>query len=208
MFVIIDNEWTIDPQYLSITCIREVWKRDKTKDLAKAQIGWLYHMYHPKSTYRDMRDEQKNISIILATFPKKDQGWDIEHDPIMKVAEEWYKEKLKNTPIWDSVKAIEQSIYQLNDILRDAKASAYEKKSALDMISNDVQPKLRKLREQAERDEIVDIKIKGDKDIKASEKLENATRGLKAPPGARYKGIVPEDYKKENDLLPPEPYIE
>lgn len=210
MFVIIDNEWSIDPQYLTITCIYEVWKRDKAKDkaTAKAQIGWLYHMHHPKSTYRDMRDSQRNISVILATFPKAAQAWDIETDPIMKVAEAWYKEKLSNTPIWDTVRAIEQSVYQLNDILRDSKASAYEKKSALETVSNDVQPKLRKLKEQAERDEIIDIKVKGDKDIKSLEKIENASRGVKAPPGAKYKGMVPENHDFEGDLKSPEPIIE
>lgn len=210
MFIVTDGEFTIDPQYLSIKVIRNIWDRDPSpkKELATAQIGWLYHMYHPKSIYRDMREEQRSISIIMATVPKTHWNWDAELDDDFQPALKWYKTKLGETPIWDSVRAIEQSIYQLNQTLRDPLASASEKKTALELVSDVIQPKLRKLREQAERDEIIDIKIKADKDIKGGEKLENASRGRIAPPGARYKGIPPATFDHEANLTVPIPHVE
>lgn len=208
MFTLEKNKWQIDPQYLSIRCVRVIWDRDPSpnKELATAQIGWLFHMFHPKSIYRDVRDSLRDYTIRQATFPKEHAEWDIEADEEMMICRTWYESKLKDTPIWDSVRAIEQAVYQLNDMLRDPKVSAYEKKSALDTVSNEIQPKLKKLKEQAERDEVLDIDIKISKDIKYGERTENAERGKTMPPGANYANATPATHDKLADLKPPIPH--
>lgn len=208
MVIILDGKFTIDPQYLGVLVNREIWERDESpgKELAIAQLSWIYYMYHPKSMYRDSRDEQRSATIIIDHFPKGTWEWNPDDDPKHQKAVAWYKSKLGHTPIWDSVRAIEQSVYQFNDVLRDPNASANDKRVALEQVTDVIQPKLKKLREQAERDEIIDIKIKKDEHVKFGERKENNDRGKIMPPGANWKGAVPKDFDHAKNIVNPVPH--
>lgn len=72
MIIFKDNRWDIDPYYLTIYVLGQVWQADKSKgkDVARAKLLWLYHMYNPHSPYRDYRKTIKSESIVAATFPK------------------------------------------------------------------------------------------------------------------------------------------
>lgn len=210
MLVIHDGKFTIDPQYLGVLVINKIWERDDSKDkaLAIAQISWIYYMYHPKSIYRDSLDSQRSISIIMEHFPKQHWDWDPDKDEDHEFAVKWYKTKLGSTPIWDSVRALEQSVYSFNAIIRSADASANEKAKAIEQVADVIQPKLKKLRDQAESDEIIDIKIKKEGHVKFGEKKENVAKGKIMPPGTSWKGAVPKEFDHAANIVDPIPQQE
>lgn len=178
-----DGAWILDPHMLGIGCLNTIYQRDKSKSkqFGTAQLLWLYYMYHPKSTFRTYKNSEKSLAIIESVFPADRQDWRYvpEDDKDFDLALEWYKNHIKKrgNPLWDSVLATTQAIYNTNQKLLDPTSSANELRTADDLLKT-LPVSLKRLEQQAEDAEsIVEENIAGDRSIKKGEKLpQNAKR--------------------------------
>lgn len=173
MLIFQNNKYVIDPNMLAITVLAAIWERDQTPDksLATAQLQWLYHMYHYKSTFRPYSDAERPYAIIKAVFPIEHQEWEWDKDEIMDKAVDWYKMHIRKNPVWESVRAYEQLIYNLTKELTKPDIDVYKASKARAEL--DLLPKsLKKMIQEAEKmDMVLDEKISGDKTIKRGERL-------------------------------------
>lgn len=194
--------FVIDPHYLTIIPFRKIWDNDKSpgKKIATALLMWIYHMYNPHSPFRDHRNAIKSQAIVESVFPKEyvqsklkevelalskvkdneikktvslEMGvYNPEDERFMGDAIKWYTNHLKQTPLWYSYESYKESMYNLAKIIRDPTSSASMIKTASQELDT-IPVKMDKMRQQAERDEAMTIKIAADKTIKRGERLPN-----------------------------------
>lgn len=173
MIIFQNNKYVIDPHMLSIKILAVIWDRDTdpNKELATCQLFWIYHMYHYKSTYRPYSLAERPYAIIKAVFPVKFQDWEWDKDEDVRKAAEWYQEHIKKNPVWATVVAYEQLIYNLTKELTKPDIDVYKASKARAEL--DLLPKaLKKMILEAEKmDMVMDDKVSGDKEIKRGEKL-------------------------------------
>lgn len=67
------SRYFIDPHYLTILPFKRIWDEDKSsnKEIATARLMWIYHMYNPRSPYREYKQDTKSYEIVKDTFPRK-----------------------------------------------------------------------------------------------------------------------------------------
>jgi len=200
MFIFVNGAFEIDPSYFTIGCIRKITDRDESpeKKLSKAQIGFLYHMYHPRSIYKDYRESKRHLSIIADTFAPQFVDWDHDKDEDFQVCIEWYKKHLGQTPLWDSVSALKEAIYRVNDVLRDPKSSVYELGKASKEL-DELPQRLEKMQKMADQSEVTVNKVKGEKDLKRSEIVEN--NKVASSSITDFKHRIPENYDPTREDL-------
>lgn len=99
--------------------------------------------------------------------------YDPAEEELMEAAISWYRDyHLKMTPLWNGYHSYKEAIYNLSKIVADPKSSAGDIKTA--SIELDSLPlKMEKMRQQAEKDEAMQLKVQGDKNIKRSERLDS-----------------------------------
>lgn len=199
-----NHTYVIDPHYLTIRPLKKIWDQDKSQDkeVATALLMWLYHMYNPHSPYMNHRNQIKSVEIVAAVFPKKyvkerlDQlaqqiekvneteapvelkptVYDPSTEPGMEEAIAWYRAHLKQTPLWNAYEAYKEAMYNLSKIISDPTSAAAQIRTASQEL--DALPgKMEKMRQQAERDEAMTLKVAGDRHVKRGERL---TSELKA----------------------------
>jgi hypothetical protein len=58
---------TVEPEALLIKSIRKVWSRDRSAGKAKAllELGYIYFMVDPRSTYSYIADLESRSDIII-----------------------------------------------------------------------------------------------------------------------------------------------
>lgn len=87
---------TIEPEALTIKAIRNLWNRDKSKnkERALAELGYIYFLVDPRSTYSFITDlDDRSEKIILEEgLPK---NW--KPDKIVKEAMESYSNSVVTT---------------------------------------------------------------------------------------------------------------
>jgi hypothetical protein len=167
----------LDPNMLGIGCLKKIFDRDKSKnkELGTAQLLWLYYMYHPKSTFNKYKNSEKSKAIIESVFPVEHQTWNFvpEDDKHFDTAREWYINHIKKlgNPLWHSVEALKEAIYNTNQKMLNPMSSANELRTADELLK--VLPvSLRRMEQQAEQEDLItDETIAGDKSIKRGEKL-------------------------------------
>lgn len=200
------HRYIIDPHYLSIIPLRAIWDADKSKDkeIATSLLMWLYHMYNPHSPFRDHRNTLKSMAIVESCFPKKYVQekldlikadlekvpenevkadteiklpvYDPALEPGMDVAIQWYQKHLKQTPLWNAYEAYKEAMYNLSKIIRDPTANAQSIRTASNELDT-LPVKMDKMRQQAEKDEAMTLKVSGDKTVKRGERLEQERKG-------------------------------
>lgn len=212
------SEWIVDPHYLTILPFKDIWDRDKlkNKEIAKATLAWIYHMYNPRSPFKEYKKSIKSLEIVRAVFPKwfldikeselKDliekaakikeeqdailekeeregkkagrpkklvmpslKPYDPADDETLSEAINWYKQHLEQTPLWDAYNGYGDAMYNLTTIIRNPNSSAAEIRTASQELDT-IPLKREKMRQQAEKDEAITLKVQGDKNIKRSEK--------------------------------------
>lgn len=91
-----DYTITIEPEALIIKSIKTLWNRDrsKNKDRALQELGYIYFMVDPRSTYSYIIDEEdrKEKIILEEGLPK---NW--KPDKIVEDAMNSYKESVQTT---------------------------------------------------------------------------------------------------------------
>lgn len=174
--------------------------KSKDKKIATALLMWLYHMYNPHSPYMNHRNQIKSVEIVSAVFPKEyvkskleeletalakvsdnevkeavklefNSGvYDPSIEPGMEQAIAWYRSHLKQTPLWNAYEAYKEAMYNLSKIISDPTSAAAQIRTASQEL--DALPgKMEKMRQQAERDEAMTLKVAGDRHVKRSERL-------------------------------------
>lgn len=87
---------TIEPEALTIKSIKNLWNRDKSKgkERALSELGYIYFMVDPRSTYSYITDiDSREEKIILEEgLPK---GW--KPDKIVQDAMKSYKDSIVTT---------------------------------------------------------------------------------------------------------------
>lgn len=200
------GRYVIDPHFLTIKPLGAVWRRypEKQHLIGDCMLMWMYHMYNPRSPFNQAKNSTKSMKILEATFPKefldkknkelleqiekanpeerapdaRPVYWEPIMEPDMEAAVKWYREEhLTDTPLWFAVESYKEAIYNTSAIIRNPQSSAGEIKSASATL--DELPKLmHKMREQAEKDEAITLKVQGDKQIKRGERVpEHIRRG-------------------------------
>lgn len=103
-------------------------------------------------------------------FVPKLKLYDPEEDDGMEEAIDWYKNHLKETPLWFAYESYKEAIYNLGTIVRKSTATAGEISTASKELDT-LPRKMEQMRQQAEKDEAMTIKVSGEKNIKRSEKV-------------------------------------
>lgn len=102
---------TIEPEALTIKAIRDIWSRDKSKSKERAllELGYVYFMVDPRSTYSFIIDLEDRSSKIIEEegFPK---AW--KPDKIVEKAVSSYKESVQTT----SCLLLEDTKYAVNNL--------------------------------------------------------------------------------------------
>ena len=87
---------TIEPEALTIKSIKNLWNRDKSKNKERAlsELGYIYFMVDPRSTYSYITDiDSREEKIILEEgLPK---GW--KPDKVVQDAMKSYKDSIVTT---------------------------------------------------------------------------------------------------------------
>jgi hypothetical protein len=112
-----------------------------------------------------------NPEKIKKHFVPRGTSYEPDTDDDVKIAAEWYKEHLKQTPLWFAYESYKEAIYNLSTIIRSPLKTAAEIKTASVELDN-LPIKMEKMRLQAEKDEANTLKVSGDRNIKRSEKMQ------------------------------------
>jgi hypothetical protein len=190
------KQFVLDPHLLSIIPFKRVWEKDKTKDKrhATAKILYLYHCFHPKSDFFEKQKSVRPTLVVQATMAKELHEECLRWEPFASEKEAsfmdedmwgalryYVDEYLKLDPLWDSVEAFNEAIYNLNNILKDKNASPQSIRIASNEL-DDLPKKREKMRQQAEARQAFTLKVAGDKKIRRSERLpsDSKRQGSKA----------------------------
>jgi len=100
LLILVNDEQTINPHYLNIKVIGDIWRRDhgvvnkdkdnksmRVKKVARKEIAWIHFMENwasPYQSYTDIVKREKKVKTVLG-FPE-----DWEEDKALKEAREWY----------------------------------------------------------------------------------------------------------------------
>lgn len=87
---------TVEPEALLIKSIRKVWSRDRSAGKAKAllELGYIYFMVDPRSTYSYIADLESRSDIIIEEEGLP-QGW--QPDEAVQQAMESYARSVQTT---------------------------------------------------------------------------------------------------------------
>lgn len=87
---------TVEPEALLIKSIRKVWSRDRSAGKAKAllELGYIYFMMDPRSTYSYIADLESRSDIIIEEEGLP-QGW--QPDEAVQQAMESYARSVQTT---------------------------------------------------------------------------------------------------------------
>ena len=163
---------TIEPEALVIKSIRTLWKRDKTqsKERALAELGYIYFMVDPRSTYSyltDLADRSEKI-VLEEGLPK---NW--KPDKIVQEAMKSYGDSVITTSsllLEDTRVAVDKLRKYLRDIDLTAEDDKNKPKYPLNTVTSSIKlvPSLAEDLMKAERivaQEIVESnKMRGQKE--------------------------------------------
>ena len=163
---------TIEPEALVIKSIRTLWNRDKTqsKERALAELGYIYFMVDPRSTYSyltDLADRSEKI-VLEEGLPK---NW--KPDKIVQEAMKSYRDSVITTSsllLEDTRVAVDKLRKYLRDIDLTAEDDKNKPKYPLNTVTSSIKlvPSLAEDLMKAERivaQEIVESnKMRGQKE--------------------------------------------
>lgn len=177
MLIFQGSNYVIDPNILAIIPFQKIWDADThpKKEMAKCKLMWIYYMYNPRSTFRAVATNQKHAAILEKVFPKGvHEEWDPFKDELVTEAAEWYKAHVKKNPFWDTWNSYKKAMERLRGILENETSTIYEIAKARTEL--DAWPKsLKKMEEEAIKEDQVLDALSVKKDIKPGEELPSGT---------------------------------
>lgn len=92
LFDLIDNKLTISEEAYVLVPFKKVWDRDKTKqkEIALAELGYIYFMEDFKSDFSDVVDEEQRQAEIISVLSLP-PTW--KEDVVVKEAREFYRKR-------------------------------------------------------------------------------------------------------------------
>ena len=131
---------TVEPEALAIKAIRNLWNRDKSKskDRALLELGYIYFLIDPRSTYSYIADsDDRSEKIILEEgLPK---NW--KPDKIVQEAIRAYKDSVTTTSallLEDTRIAVDKLRKYLRDIDLTAEDDRNKPKYPLNMVTSSI----------------------------------------------------------------------
>lgn len=108
LLVIVDEEITLNPHFLAIQVIYDIWKRDhgqsqrdeylkksiRIKHIARKELSYIWFMEHWKSPYQSYTDPKKRSEKVISIL-ELPESW--KEDNKLKEAREWYAKELVDT---------------------------------------------------------------------------------------------------------------
>lgn len=154
MFTMTNGQLQVDPNLVAtIPEIRQIWDRDQTEDKTEALafLGFVFHLYNPKSTFhRQYTIDQRPYHIIQATFPPHLHKWAHADDPLITRLLKHYHNYLNLSPVRILLEDAERTIFDLSSKLQDVKTK--NKQALLKQIRGAVED-LEYLRQKTNDDE-------------------------------------------------------
>ena len=78
IFTIIDNKPRVTAEGLNIPEFKKIWYNDKegkSKWTAQGELAYIFHMLDPESSYANLAEDAKELTIIQDFIPKLKQGY-------------------------------------------------------------------------------------------------------------------------------------
>lgn len=99
LFDLIDNKLTISEEAYVLTPFKNIWTRDKTKqkEVALAELGYIYFMEDFKSDFSDIVEEDQRQKEVISVL-NLPSSW--KEDTFIKDAREFYRKRSEEiTPL-------------------------------------------------------------------------------------------------------------
>ncbi len=128
LLILENEEQTLNPHYLNIKVIADIWKRDhgvvhkdkdnksiRVKTVARKEIAWIHFMENWASIYQSytiIEKREKKVKAILGFAPE----W--KEDKALKEAREWYAAtQLETSPDIKGLNASRRAMASIEDFL-------------------------------------------------------------------------------------------
>ena len=128
LLILVDEERVINPHYLGIKVIADIWKRDhgvvhkdrenksvRIKKVARRELDWIYFMEHWASIYQSytiIENREKKVKEVLGLDP----AW--KEDKVVAAAREWYAQtQLETSPDIKGLNSSRKAIASIEEFL-------------------------------------------------------------------------------------------